>query len=67
MRIWKPHRGILIDQIPAKGVAGLIFALGTMAILLIGIPEVRLFFAVSLAAGALLGGGLYFWRNQTRW
>jgi hypothetical protein len=46
-----PHQGIRIDHIPAEGVGGLIFALGTAAIFLIGFPALR-----PVAAAALLGG-----------
>jgi len=33
-----PHAGIRIDHIPAEEGGGLIFALGTVAILAIGVP-----------------------------
>jgi hypothetical protein len=46
-----PHQGIRIDHIPAEGVGGLIFAVGTVAIFLIGFPALR-----PVAALALLGG-----------
>lgn len=67
MRVYKPHRGILIDKIPSQGFAGLIFTIGIMVILLVGIPQVRLLFVGSLLAGSVLAGALYFWHNQTRW
>jgi hypothetical protein len=49
-----PHQGIRIDHIPAEGVGGLIFALGTMAIFLIGFPALRPVAAVALLGGLLL-------------
>jgi len=63
----KPHRGILIDKIPAEGFGGLVFALGTLLIFLIGVPEIRQASVLLLPAGLLTAGLLYFWRNQTRW
>lgn len=67
MQVMKPHRGILIDKIPAKGPTGLIFAAGVVAIFLIGIPALRLFLAVTAPLGALVAGALYYLHNQTRW
>ena len=49
-----PHPGIRIDQIPAEGGGGLIFAVGTMAIFLLAYPALR-----PLAAVALIGGALF--------
>ncbi len=49
----KPHQGILIDQIPAEGVGGLIFAVGTSAIFLLAFPALRPI-AVAAAVGGLL-------------
>ena len=63
----KPHPGIRIDSIPATGVPGVIFALGTVVIFLIGVPEVREFAPFALLGGGLVAAGLHFWHNQTRW
>ncbi len=49
-----PHQGIRIDHIPAEGVGGLIFAVGTVAIFLIGFPALRPVAALALLGGALL-------------
>jgi hypothetical protein len=49
----RPHPGIRIDRIPAEGGGGLIFALGTALIFLLGFPALR-----PLAAAAVLGGVL---------
>ncbi len=67
MKTLRPHRGILIDQIPAAGPGGLIFALGTMAIFLVGVPEIRQVFPVVLLGGLLVASGRYYWNNQTTW
>jgi hypothetical protein len=63
----KPHKGILIDKIPVDGFGGLVFAVGTMVIFMIGIPEIRQFSILALPLGLLVAGGLYYWRSQTRW
>ena len=67
MKVTTPHRGILIDQIPADGPVGLIFALGTILIFLIGVPEIRQFMPVALLGGLLVAAGRYYWHNQTNW
>jgi len=63
----KPHRGILINKIPAEGVGGLIFAVGTVLIFTIGVPEIRQFMLLAVPAGGIVAGLIYFWHNQTRW
>ena len=54
-----PHQGIRIDHIPAEGVGDLIFALGTVAIFLIGFPALRPVAAVALLGGLLLAPVLH--------
>jgi hypothetical protein len=46
-----PHAGIRIDRIPAEGVGGLIFAVGTASIFLTAFPAL-----VPVAGAALVGG-----------
>ncbi len=46
-----PHQGIRIDRIPAEGVGGLIFAVGSVLIFLVAFPALR-----PIAAAAVLGG-----------
>lgn len=46
-----PHAGIRIDQIPAEGTGGLIFAIGTAFIFLLAFPQL-----VPVAGAALVGG-----------
>ena len=53
------HQGIRIDHIPAEGVGGLIFALGTVAIFLIGFPALRPVAALALLGGLLLAPVLH--------
>ena len=67
MKTTKLHRGILIDQIPAEGAGGLIFAVATILIFSIGVPEIRQFLPVALVGGLLVAAGLYYWHNQTTW
>ena len=47
-----------------KGKSGLVAAVAIVAVLLIGLPAYRLFFAVSVLIGLLIAGGLYWW-NET--
>ncbi len=58
------HRGIRIDSIPVQGVGGLIFAAGSLLLLLIGVPAMRLFFLGSLLCGAACFG-LMRWLRRT--
>ena len=60
------HQGIRIDNIPAKGFAGLLFTIATVVIFM-GIPAVREFLLIGLIGGIPLSALLYFWHNQTRW
>ena len=46
-----PHQGIRIDHIPAEGVGGLIFAVGSVLIFLVAFPALR-----PIAGAAALGG-----------
>jgi hypothetical protein len=49
-----PHPGIRIDHIPAEGGGGLIFALGMVAVFLIGVPALRPVAVVTALGGLLL-------------
>jgi hypothetical protein len=49
----RPHPGIRIDHIPAEGVGGLIFAVGSTVIFLMAFPALRPI-AVAAAVGGLL-------------
>jgi hypothetical protein len=49
-----PHPGIRIDQIPAEGGGGLIFAVGMVAVFLLAVPALRPVAAVAVLGGLLL-------------
>lgn len=51
-------------KIPVKGIMGLVFTVGTMAIFFAALPEVRLFLLLALPCGALMGGALYLWHKR---
>ena len=54
------HPGINTTRINPKGWVGLVFAIGIMFLFLIGLPQIRWFFVLTLPVGALVGGTLYF-------
>jgi hypothetical protein len=58
----RPHPGIQIHKIPAEGVGGLIFAVGTAMIVLIGIPAVRPLVALAVLGGIVLAPLLHKYR-----
>jgi O-antigen/teichoic acid export membrane protein len=47
-----------------KGKTGLIAAAAIVAVLLIGLPAYRVFFAISAALGCAVAGGLYLWNKS---
>jgi hypothetical protein len=54
-----PHTGIRIDRIPAEGGGGIIFALGIVALFLIGVPAMRPVVALAALCGLLLAPVLH--------
>jgi len=46
-----------------KGSAGLVIAVGVVAILLITLPGYRLFFGISVLIGLVIAGGLALWHR----
>jgi hypothetical protein len=54
-----PHAGIRIDRIPAEGGGGVIFALGIVALFLIGVPVMRPVVALAVVCGVLLAPVLH--------
>jgi len=55
----KPHQGIRIDQIPAEGMGGLIFAIGSSAIFLLAFPALRPIAVAAVVGGLLLAPVLH--------
>jgi hypothetical protein len=49
-----PHPGIRIDRIPAEEGGGIIFALGIVALFLIGVPAMRPVVGLAVLCGVLL-------------
>ena len=58
-----PHPGIRIDRIPAEEGGGLIFALGIVALFLIGVPSMRPVVALAVLGGLLLAPVLHRFRR----
>ena len=54
-----PHRGILIDRIPAEEGGGLIFVIGIVVLFLIGVPSMRPVVALAALGGILMAPLLY--------
>jgi hypothetical protein len=55
----KYHAGIQIDRIPAEGMGGLIFAVGTALIFLVAFPALRPIMAAAAIGGLLLAPVLH--------
>ena len=56
---------IRIDSIPVGGgVAGLIFAVGSCLIFLVGIPALRWFLLLAVLVGSAIGGLLWRWHKN---
>jgi hypothetical protein len=49
------HPGITMHKIPVKGLAGLVFTIGIIAMTLISLPQARWFLALSLPTGVAIG------------
>jgi hypothetical protein len=57
---------INLSRIPVAGdEAGLMFAVGGVAVVIIGVPDLAWYFASALACAALLARGLFAWRSAT--
>jgi hypothetical protein len=62
-----PRAEIDMAKIPADANAGgLIFAIATMVVFLIGIPVIRLLFPAALVAGGAIAVILHFFRHEPR-
>src|SRR5579862_582228 len=61
-----PNPQINVSKIPGgAGIAGALFALGSMLIFLIGIPRLRYFFVAALILGSLVALVLRFVHRET--
>jgi hypothetical protein len=61
-----PNPQINVSKIPGgAGIAGALFALGSMLIFLIGIPRLRFFFIAALVLGSGIALILRFIRHET--
>jgi hypothetical protein len=55
---------INLSAIPVGGnVGGLIFAVGSIVIVILGLPELRWFSLAAVVTGLLVAGGLFAWRR----
>jgi hypothetical protein len=61
------HPGIRIDEIPVRGIPGLLFVAATLFMFLVGVPATRGFLLITGSAGIVGAALLYYWHNQTRW
>jgi hypothetical protein len=61
-----PNPQINVSKIPGgAGIAGALFALGSMLIFLIGIPRLRYFFVAAIVLGCAIALILRFIRHET--
>ena len=57
---------INLSRIPVAGdEAGLMFAVGGVAVVIIGVPDLAWYFVSALACAGLLAWGLFAWRSAT--
>jgi hypothetical protein len=57
------HPGIRIDKIPVEGLAGFIFMVGIVALVLTGLPSLRLVALICLLGGAIGSVVLSLWHK----
>jgi len=61
----RPGAEINLSAIPVAGdIGGLLFVISAIATVLLGLPDIRWFVLGSVAAGAVLAGGLFAWRSS---
>ena len=61
----KPNAEINLSSIPVAGdIAGLLFVIGAIITVLLGLPDIRWFVLASVVVGAVLAGGLFAWRSS---
>jgi hypothetical protein len=60
-----PEAEINLSSIPVAGdIGGLLFVVGAIITVLLGLPDLRWFVLASVVVGAVLAGGLYVWRSS---
>ena len=57
------HPGIRIDRIPVEGIAGFIFMVGIVALILTGLPSLRLVALICMLGGAIGAFVLFLWHK----
>jgi hypothetical protein len=61
----RPDAEINLSSIPVAGdFGGLLFVIGAIVTVLLGLPDIRWFVLGSVAVGAVLAGGLFMWRSS---
>ena len=63
MKSLKLHCAILMNQIPVEGPGILLFTLGTLAVFLIGGPEIQQCWPIAVLGGLVVVPGRYYWNN----
>ena len=60
-----PGAEINLSSIPVAGdIGGLLFVIGAIVTVLLGLPDIRWFVLGSVVVGAVLAGGLFVWRSS---
>ena len=60
-----PGAEINLSSIPVAGdIGGLMFVIGAIVTVLLGLPDIRWFVLGSVVVGAVLAGGLFAWRSS---
>jgi hypothetical protein len=60
-----PGAEINLSSIPVAGdIGGLLFVIGAIVTVLLGLPDLRWFVLASVIVGAVLAGGLFLWRSS---
>jgi hypothetical protein len=61
----RPNAEINLSSIPVAGdIAGLLFVIGAIITVLLGLPDIRWFVLASVVVGAVLASGLFKWRSS---
>ena len=64
-RAQTPGAEINLSSIPVAGdIGGLLFVIGAIVTVLLGLPDIRWFALGSVVVGAVLAGGLFVWRSS---